>query len=1048
MEIGTISSGSGACIADQNQTDDLNSKEPTIDRRTDLSDSMPPDESIKFRIATDIDLDGNPAQQYLLFSSARIVVAKSIGDFKAESVEQLNSLDELPAEFVLANVQLSEAESFRTVSGTGSGQLQVKTGGSWRNLLRFSNALADPFHSVCRRLESLKKPADELHEEIPIEAVHRCGTCQLRLQPHVEHCPRCLHRSKILSRIWELVKPQIPGTLLLCALTLAGVAAELVPPKLQQYMVDHILADHSKVPDKSGFFTALLVVVLALAGSRVFLSVVSWFKGRLATRIGATLTYNLRAQMVERLQKLAVAYYDRHQAGSLMSRVAYDSEVLQGLLHQITGGFLLQILQLFGVGAMLIWLNPKLAMYTLIPVPLVVFGTMYFWRHVYPRYYRLWDSSSKQIGALSGMLSGIRVVKAFAQEDREFQKYNRANTYLRDSRLWVDHATSTYSATMGIVFSLGGLIVWYVGGRDVIGQSMSLGELIAFLAYLAMFYAPLATLSTFTTWLTSFLTGSKRVLELLDTPITIHENPNARQADAVLGAVEFDNVTFGYDRHQPVIKGVSFSVAPGEMVGIVGRSGSGKTTMINLLGRFYDVDEGKILVDGVDVRDYSMSSLRQNIGIVFQDSFMFRGTIWDNLTYGKADSTPYEALQAVKAAGAHDFICRSALGYETALGENGSGLSGGEKQRLSIARTLLYDPKILILDEATSNIDAEAEKAIQSALQVLVKGRTTIAIAHRLSTLRNADRIIVFDRGRLVEQGSHAELLKLDGTYARLVKLQTQISKDPNVDKLVNLSTDAAEEPSTIESSDSETDIAKASDSTETISPSDSQEATAKRDTIPVARVNLANATFLPMIEPDAATFSEREFGNLELTIETQTESDLVSSDSNSSSNKTSNSTSSQINAGDGESVPARTKYSGVFVVACFPAREPEAWLSVRAWNEKDEEIEIGIIRSLSPWPADQQTLIRRSISQRYLMPRLTSIESIENHGGYLDFVAKSDRGLAKFTVRWSQSQAVDFGSEGKGKLLIDTEDNRYVIADIESLPKADRERFRQYIYW
>jgi ATP-binding cassette, subfamily B, bacterial len=1048
MDIGTISSPSETDIAAPNQAEEASPTELLASANPESVASIVSDETIKFRLGSDIDLDGNPAQQYLLVSPSRMVVARHPdGEMKSDWFEGLKSLDQVPPESVLTNLCLGETASFRTVSGTGSGQLQAKVDGSWRNVLRFSNALADPFHSVCRRLESMKKPGDEIGEEIPIEAIQRCKTCQLRLPPHVEHCPRCLHHSQILGRVWDLVKPQIPATLLLCALTLAGVAAELVPPKLQQYMVDHILADHSRTPDKSNFFTALLVVVLALAGSRVFLSVVSWFKGRLATRIGATLTYNLRAQMVERLQKLTVAYYDRHQAGSLMSRVAYDSEVLQGLLHQITGGFLLQILQLFGVGAMLIWLNPKLAIYTLIPVPLVVFGTMYFWRHVYPRYYRLWDSSSKQIGALSGMLSGIRVVKAFAQEDREFQKYNRANTYLRDSRLWVDHATSTYSATMGIVFSLGGLIVWYVGGRDVIGQSMSLGELIAFLAYLAMFYAPLATLSTFTTWLTSFLTGSKRVMELLDTPITIHENPNARQADAVRGAVEFDNVTFGYDRHQPVIQGVSFSVAPGEMVGIVGRSGSGKTTMINLLGRFYDVHEGRILVDGVDIRDYSMSSLRQNIGIVFQDSFMFRGTIWDNLTYGKADSTPYEALQAAKAAGAHDFICRSALGYETALGENGSGLSGGEKQRLSIARTLLYDPKILVLDEATSNIDAEAEKAIQSALQVLVKGRTTIAIAHRLSTLRNADRIIVFDRGRLIEQGSHAELLKLDGTYARLVKLQTQISKDPNVDKLVNLSTDAAEEQVGNEASAVAADIAQESDSTETISPSDSQ-GTVKRDAAPLARVNLANATFLPMIESAAASFCEQEFGNLELTIETQTGAENGSSDSNSSSSKTANSTSTQIDSGDDESVPAKTTYRGVFVVACFPASEPEAWLSVRAWNEKDEEIEIGIIRSLSDWPADQQTLIRRSISQRYLLPRLSSIESIENHGGYLDFVAKSNRGPAKFTIRWSQSQAVDFGSDGTGKLLIDTEDNRYVISDVELLPKTDRERFRQYIYW
>jgi ATP-binding cassette subfamily B protein len=995
----------------------------------DPSQSRP--STILFKLASDIDLEGNSKSIWLFVSRDRLVIEEATTESLREMFESLTKLEEIPVSPSRVEISLNQVDSFRTLSGTGSGQLQVKIDGRWRTPLRYSNAWADSFHSACRKLESLRKP-DAGGDDVPLETVRRCSACQLRLEPHAEHCPRCLHRSKILGRIWELVRPQVPGTILLCLLTLAGVAAELVPPKLQQYLVDHILVDHSKSADKSPFFTALLVVVLALAGSRVFLSVVGWFKGRLATRIGATLTFNLRAQMVERLQQLAIAYYDRHQAGSLMSRVAYDSEVLQGLLHQLTGGFLLQILQLFGVGGMLIWLNPKLALFTLIPVPLVVFGTMYFWRHVYPRYYRLWDSSSKQIGALSGMLSGIRVVKAFAQEDREFQKYHRANTYLRDSRLWVDHATSTYSATMGVVFSLGGLIVWYVGGRDVISQSMSLGQLIAFLAYLAMFYAPLATLSTFTTWLTSFLTGSKRVLELLDTPITIHENPNARQADGIEGAVEFENVTFGYDRHQPVINEVSFSVAPGEMVGIVGRSGSGKTTMINLLGRFYDVQEGRILVDGVDVRDYSMHSLRQNIGIVFQDSFMFRGTIWENLTYGKAAATPYEALQAAKAAGAHDFICRSSLGYETALGENGSGLSGGEKQRLSIARTLLYDPKILVLDEATSNIDAEAEKAIQSALQVLIRGRTTIAIAHRLSTLRNADRIIVFDRGKLVEQGSHAELLKLDGTYARLVKLQTQISKDPNVDKLVNLSSDR--ERGVDDASNDKTADPKAylNPPIENVAASN-QAAESGKTALAAVRVNLANANFLPMLEPGVAAFSEQEFGNLQLTVEPQ---------------KPSPDRPVSLASGEGAAATTVVKYQGVFVVACFPASDPEAWLSVRTWNDKDEEIEIGMIASLRNWPGDQQVLIRRSLAQRCLLPKLISIESIENRGGYLDFVAKSDRGAARFTVRWSQSQALDFGADGKGKLLIDTEDNRFVIPDIEALPRADRERFRQFIYW
>ena len=948
---------------------------------------------ILFSIDTDIGLDGRAAAEWLVVTNDHVSVVR---DMQSTEVER--------------SIGWPDIEKFRTNSGTGSGLLQAKVRDvGWVDVLRYSNGLAGRFHKVSRRLEQLRESdrscatlfgadlastGSDDSEPLGAEPLDppRCPSCRLRLTHSHEACPRCLQKGQILRRVTELLRPHMRGALMLTLLTVVGVIAELIPPKLQQYLVDNILSTDAVANPNLNFTTALLVVVLALAASRVVLSFVGVIKGRLATVIGTGLTSTLRSQMVQKLQQLAVVYYDRHQVGSTLSRVAHDSEVLHGMLHQITGGFLLQTVQLFGVGAMLIWINPKLALFTLIPVPLVFMGSWIFWQKVYPRYYRLWDASSKQMSVLNGMLSGIRVVKAFAQEDREFKKFQTASDHLRHWRVWVDHTNASYSAAMGLVFSLGGLIVWYVGGRDVIGREMTLGQLIAFLAYLAMFYAPLSALSNFTTWLTSFLSGSKRVLELLDTPLTINEAANPVAWDDPRGAIRFDRVTFGYDRNQPVLKEVSFDVKPGEMIGIVGRSGSGKTTMVNLLSRFYDVQEGSIEIDGIDIRQLSMQQLRQNLGIVFQESFLFRGTVWKNLSYGRPGTSIEEGLQAARAAGAHDFICRTQLGYETLLGEHGAGLSGGEKQRLSIARTLLYDPQVLILDEATSNIDAESERSIQEALEVLTQGRTTVAIAHRLSTLRNADRILVFDRGQLVEQGSHAQLLELDGTYARLVRIQTQVSKDPNVDRLLFAMKPTESTPEQV----------AAPENTRLSSELDACGAETEQSDKPRQRPELN------WLAPNEHAFRRGEFGQLELWREKEDDAEKLG--------------------------------SGIFILRTFPASHPSEYLSVRGWNAEGDEIELGMIRNIDDWNAVDRAEICEALERRYLMREIKSITSASLKFGFVDFDVQTDSGNAKFSMRWTQSQAIDFGENGK--LIIDTEENRYLVRDIADLSAADKRSF------
>jgi ATP-binding cassette subfamily B protein len=927
--------------------------------------------AVWFSLDTDVALGGEPLREWLVVASDALAVA-------AAAVPR----GEPPPDAPLRRLPWAEIERIRTAAGIGGGMLQVRVGGDWVDLVRYSNRLAARFHKLARALETAREDAaaagspvaEPLLEAGPLDPPH-CGDCGLRLTTVEESCPRCLQKGRILRRVADLVAPHARSAILLGVLTIIGVAAELVPPKLQQYLVDEILTVGAGVTDPAGgggprpdFHTALLIVVLSLAASRVLLSVVGVLKGRLASAIGSSLTARLRQEMVDKLQSLSVAYYDRHQVSSMISRVAHDSEVLHGLVQQFTGGFLLQIVQLVAVGAMLFWINPELAAYTLIPVPLVILGSWIFWRHVYPRHYRLWDASSKQMAALSGMLSGIRVVKAFAQEPEERDRFRTASEHLRSWRQWVELTGSTYSATMQIVFSLGGLIVWYVGGRDVIGREMSLGQLIAFFAYLAMFYAPLGALSNFTTWLTSFLSGSKRVLELLDTPVLVSEPTDPVAWEAPRGRIEFRSVTFGYDENQPVLHDVSFTVAPGEMVGIVGRSGSGKSTLVNLLARFHDVQQGVVEIDGIDIRRLPTRLLRERLGIVFQESFLFRGTIWKNLAYGRPDATIEQGIAAAKAAGGHDFLCRQPAAYETLLGERGAGLSGGEKQRLSIARTLLADPAILVLDEATSSIDAEAEREIQRALAALVKGRTTIAIAHRLSTLRNADRILGFERGRLVEQGAHAELLAADGLYARLVRIQTQVSRQPTVDALL------AEPPP---------------------EPQD--------DGGPLQ-------TDVVWLEPGRYRFVVGAHGRIELW------------------------------AGDGRLA------AGVFVVPTFPASRPEEFLSVRGWDDEGEERELGLVRRLAEWSAADREIVGQAVARRTLVRQIRRIHEVRLAQGYLDFDVETDTGRAAFTTRWTQSQAVDFGDDGK--LLIDAEDNRWVVPRIADLPKPDREKFHRYVYW
>ncbi|MDZ7267471.1 MAG: ABC transporter ATP-binding protein/permease [candidate division KSB1 bacterium] len=589
-------------------------------------------------------------------------------------------------------------------------------------------------------------------------------------------------RMGVMMRLLSYLRPHWRNVALGLTLATLLTGLNLLPPYLTGALIDRIIR-----PAESGAIADpwfwLWVVIGALAFVWAGGEFLSYLRLRLMALTGEKIAAQLRGQIYAHMQKLSLAFFSARSTGSLITRVSSDTDRLWDFITFGIIEIVVAVLQIIGVAMALLLMDWSLALLVLIPLPLM---TWLLYRHsqrIQILFLRIWRKWSAMTGVLSDVIPGIRVVKAFAQERHEIHRFEEKNRALEREADNLHETWTRFWPKMVMLMHTCSLIVWSVGAPRVLrhvlshgAAGMPLGVFIAFTGYMWMFWEPVRHLGIMSRTLNRATSSASRVFEVLDTTPTIISKPDAIRREPLDGRVTFENVTFNYDGIRNVLQGVSFEVQPGEMIGLAGPSGSGKSTLVNLICRFYDVKSGAVKIDGIDVRDLELSSLRRQIGMVLQEPYLFRGSIAENIAYGSQNASLHDIINAARIANAHEFICGLPDGYDTMIGERGLTLSGGERQRISIARAILHNPRILILDEATSSVDTETEKKIQEALQRLVAGRTTFAIAHRLSTLSAADRLFIMENGKLVEQGTHAELLaKPDGVYAKLHRTQMEL---------------------------------------------------------------------------------------------------------------------------------------------------------------------------------------------------------------------------------------------------------------------------------
>lgn len=707
------------------------------------------EEEIWYCVPYDLDRDCHYVQDgYVIVTKTRLLVSKE--------------------DQVVYSIPLKECDEIHSETLIHNGALVVtKKNGEKLRVARFSMKHIVRFSYVGRGATMLANGVFHKVESLENEKV--CPVCGYVL-PGVSVCPRCSGKKESGRKIKELCKPYIVKFLLIGVIMLISSGVSILMPKVQQQFIDRALIKKTGVTEDILWFAA---VMLALTIVTIILNI---FKSWYSTYLGARMSKDLRGKLFQKLQRLSLSFIQEQKPGELMNRIMNDTVQIRRFMETVFAQSVSEIVTMVAAVWIMGAISWKLFVLSLIFVPVVIWISFAIRETVMKNFRRARKRKDILESRLQDVLSGMSIVKSYGKEKAESARFY----HLAEEQTIMEQRNELYFAmrmpVYGFLIGVGVYVATYFGGLDVLAGKITPGTLMQFVSYTSMIYTPLRRITMLVRQFTQTFTSLERIYDILDAKEDIVNSKQAKTMD-IRGEIQFRDVTFGYRSYEPVLNHVNLHVQPGEMIGLVGASGSGKTTLINLLMRLYQVDDGQLLIDGVNINELDVQCLHRQIGVVLQETFLFNGTILENIRYARPEASYEEVIAAARLANAHDFICKAPNGYETYVGEKGYMLSGGERQRIAIARAVLNKPRLLILDEATSNLDTESEYLVQTALDRLRKGCTTFAIAHRLSTLKNADRLVVIDRHQIAEVGSHEELLAKKGIYYQLVTAQLEMSR-------------------------------------------------------------------------------------------------------------------------------------------------------------------------------------------------------------------------------------------------------------------------------